>query len=69
MCVITTVELPLSSDHSEAHNTTGPNEEGSLLETLVSLLCSIVCPAEKRDEQYSEPVGKTRIIDHHSSRY
>ncbi|XP_044589119.1 calpain-A-like isoform X1 [Cotesia glomerata] len=49
-------ELPLSSDHSEAHNTTGPNEEGSLLETLVSLLCSIVCPAEKRDEQYSEPV-------------
>ncbi|CAD6244175.1 GSCOCG00013284001-RA-CDS [Cotesia congregata] len=48
--------LPLSSDHSEAHNTTGPNEEGSLLETLVSLLCSIVCPAEKRDEQYSEPV-------------
>ncbi|XP_057319385.1 calpain-A isoform X4 [Microplitis mediator] len=43
-------ELPLSSHHSEAH--TEPNQEGSLLDSIISLLCSVVC----NDQQYSKPV-------------
>lgn len=50
------VELPLSSSHNDAANPTDTSQEnGNIVETIISLLCGIICT----DEQYNKPVGKT----------
>ncbi|KAK0096665.1 hypothetical protein PV326_004775 [Microctonus aethiopoides] len=46
-------ELPLSSSHNDAANPTDTSQEnGNIVETIISLLCGIFCT----DEQYNKPV-------------
>lgn len=52
------VELPQLAHRSEAHT---PEETGSFVDTLISLLCGIVC----NNEQYNKTVGKTNNISYH----
>ena len=50
------VELPQSAPpRSEARDT--PLENGSFIDTLISLLCGIVC----KNEEYNKPVGKAYL--------
>lgn len=49
------VELPQLA-HSEAPETV--EENGSFVNTIISLLCGIVCS----NEQYNKPVGKTTTL-------
>lgn len=46
------VELPQSVRRSEAHETV--QGDGSFIDTLISLLCGIVC----NNEQYNKSLGK-----------
>lgn len=48
------VELPQLAQRSEAHVPETVEGNGSCLDTLISLLCGIVC----NNEQYNKPVGK-----------
>lgn len=48
------VELPQSARRSEAHAPETVQGNGSFIDTLISLLCGIVC----NNEQYSKIVGK-----------
>lgn len=48
------VELPQSARHSEAHAPESVQGNGSFIDTLISLLCGIVC----NNEQYNKTVGK-----------
>lgn len=50
------VELPQSAPpRSEAHDT--PLENGSFIDTLISLLCGIIC----NNEEYNKSVGKAYL--------
>lgn len=51
------VELPQVAHRSEAHD---PETEGngSFIDTIISLLCGIVC----KNEQYNKPVGKATSL-------
>lgn len=48
------VELPQSARRSEAHAPETVQGNGSFTDTLISLLCGIVC----NNEQYNKTVGK-----------
>lgn len=48
------VELPQLAHRSEAHVPETVEGNGSLVDTLILLLCGIVC----NNEQYNKPVGK-----------
>lgn len=50
------VELPQLAHRSEAHAPETVEGNGSFVDTLISLLCGIVC----NNEQYNKPVGKTQ---------
>jgi hypothetical protein len=49
------VELSQLAHRSEAHDPETIEGNGSFIDTLISLLCGIVC----NNEQYNKPVGKT----------
>ncbi|XP_034934103.1 calpain-A isoform X3 [Chelonus insularis] len=54
-------ELPLSSQRSEAHTSDNVQENGSFVDTIISLLCSIVCNNEqynKSTEMHNEGFSK-----------
>lgn len=53
-CVLR-VELSQLAHHSEAHAPETVEGNGSFIDTLISLLCGILC----NNEQYNKPVGKT----------
>lgn len=55
------VELPMSSHHSEAHTSDTLQESGTFMDTIISLICGIVCD----NEQYNKPVGKINPIHRH----
>ena len=48
------VELPQSARRSEAHAPETVQGDGSFIDTLISLLCGILC----NNEQYKKTVGK-----------
>lgn len=48
------VELPQLARRSEAHASESVQGDGSFFDTLISLLCGIVC----NNEQYNKTVGK-----------
>lgn len=48
------VELPQSARRSEAHAPETVQGDGSFIDTLVSLLCGVLC----NNEQYNKTVGK-----------
>lgn len=48
------VELPQSARRSEAHAPETVQGDGSFIDTLVSLLCGILC----NNERYNKTVGK-----------
>ena len=50
------VELPSSARRSEAQTPDTPQENGSIVDIIISLLCGIVC----NNEQYNKTVGKIR---------
>jgi hypothetical protein len=58
-CVLR-VELPQVAHRNEAHDPETIEGNGSFIDTLISLLCGIVC----NNEQYNKSVGKAtcRII-------
>lgn len=49
------VELPQSARRSEVHAPESVQGNGSFIDTLISLLCGILC----NNEQYNKTVGKT----------
>lgn len=49
------VELPQSARHNEVHAPESVQGNGSFIDTLISLLCGILC----NNEQYNKTVGKT----------
>lgn len=53
-CVLR-VELPPSARRSEAHNPDNPQEEGSFIDLIISLLCGIICNEQPNK---TEVVGK-----------
>lgn len=64
------VELPQSARRSEVHAPESVQGNGSFIDTLISLLCGILC----NNEQYNKTVGKISSsnmyilypTDHHS---
>lgn len=52
------VELPQSTRRSEAHEPESVQEDGSFIDTVISLLCGIVC----NNEQYNKSVGKGLLL-------
>jgi len=52
------VELPQVAHRNEAHDPETIEGNGSFIDTLISLLCGIVC----NNEQYNKPVGKATSL-------